>query len=152
VRYVGSDDDTALNAAVERFAADPKGVRDLAYDSDLSGMLTVPTLTLHAEDDPTAFVELETVFHDSVARAGREALLVQSFTDEHEHSKLATPEYAALFRAMMRWLTDGRKPGTAALAAACTDARVIYGETCHFDPEFHPQPLSSRVYPRSKPD
>jgi len=151
VRYVGSDDDTALNAAVERFAADPKGVRDLAYDSDLTGLLTVPTLTLHAEDDPTAFVELEAVFHDTVARAGREALLVQSFTDEHEHSKLATPEYAALFRAMMKWITDGRKPGTATLAADCADARTLYGETCHFDPDFHPQPLSSRVYPRVRP-
>jgi hypothetical protein len=76
VHYVGSDDNTALNAAVERFAVDPKGVRDLAYDSDLSGMFIVPTLTLHTEDDPTAFVELESVFHDTVAEAGRAALLV----------------------------------------------------------------------------
>ena len=151
VHYVGSDDDTALNAAVERFAADPKGVRDLAYDSDLSGMLIVPTLTMHAEDDPTAFVELESVFHDTVAEAGRAALLVQSFTDEHEHSKLATPEYAAVFRLMMKWLRDGQKPSPAALAAECGNAQKIYGEACHFDPEFRPRPLSTRVYPRVKP-
>jgi hypothetical protein len=68
VRYAGSDDDSALNAAVERFGAEPKGVRDLAYDSDLSGMLTVPTLTMHAEDDPTAFVELESKFQDTADR------------------------------------------------------------------------------------
>jgi hypothetical protein len=151
VRYVGSDNDTALNAAVERFAADPNGVHDLAYDSDPDGKLTAPTLTLHAEDDPTAFVELESVFHDTVARAGRDALLVQSFSDEHEHSKLATPEYAALFRAMMRWVTDGQRTTPAALAADCANARKIYGEDCHFDPDFHPQPLSSRVYARVKP-
>jgi hypothetical protein len=151
VRYAGSDDDRALNAAVERFGADPKGVRDLAYDSDLSGMLTVPTLTMHAEDDPTAFVELESTFHDTVVKAGRGALLVQSFTDEHEHSKLATPEYAALFRVMLSWIADGRKADVAALAAECADARKIYGDSCHFDPDFHPPALATRVYSRDKP-
>lgn len=151
VRYSGSDDDTVLNATVERFAADPQGAADLAYDSDLSGVLTVPTLTMHAEDDPTAFVELESVFRDTVVKAGREALLVQSFTDEHEHSKLATPEYAALFRAMLRWIAEGRKPSVASLAAECTEAQKTYGEACHFDPGFHPRPLQTRSYPRVKP-
>ena len=150
VRYVGSDDDDALNTGVERFAADPKGVRDLAYDSDLSGMLIVPTVTLHAEDDPTAFVELESVFHDTVVKAGREALLVQSFTDEHEHSKLATPEYAAVFRAMVKWVADGRKPSPVGLAAECDKAQKVYGEACHFDPEFRPRSLGTRVYLRVK--
>jgi hypothetical protein len=126
-------------------------VRDLAFDSDLTGVLTAPTLTLHAEGDPTAFVELESVFHDTVARAGRGALLVQSFTDEHEHSKLATPEYAALFRAMMNWITRGQKATLAALAADCTNAQRIYGEACHFDPEFQPRPLATRVYARATP-
>ena len=151
VRYAGSDDDVALNAGVERFAADPKGVRDLAYDSDLSGMLMVPTLTLHAEDDPTAFVELESVFHDTVARAGREALLVQSFTDEHEHSKLATPEYAAVFRVMMRWVGEGKKADLEGLVAECGKAQKVYGEACHFDVGFRPRGLMTRVYPREKP-
>ena len=150
VRYVGSDDDDALNVGVERFAADPKGARDLAYDSDLSGLLIVPTVTLHAEDDPTAFVELESVFHDTVVKAGREALLVQSFTDEHEHSKLATPEYAAVFRAMMKWVADGRKPSAVGLAAECDKAQKVYGEACHFDPEFRPRALGTRAYLRVK--
>ena len=98
VVYQGSDDDEALNKGVVRFKADPEGVRKLADDSDLTGQLLVPTLTMHAIDDPTAFVELEQVLRDTVAKAGKSDLLVQSFTDEHEHSKLATPEYAALLR------------------------------------------------------
>jgi hypothetical protein len=108
VVYAGSDDDAALNKGVARFAADPEGVRRLAFDADLSGKLTVPTLTMHAIDDPTAFVELEQVFHDTVAKAGASDLLVQSFTDEHEHSKLATPEYAALLRAISAWIERAR--------------------------------------------
>lgn len=150
VRYVGSHDDAALNKGVERFAADPVAVKQLAYDSDLSGKLMVPTLTLHAEDDPTAFVEMEQAFHARVAKAGSEKLLVQAFTDEHEHSKLATPQYAALFRAMTDWIEKGEKPTPAALAARCEKAVADYGEACHFDVDFKPQPLDARSYPRAK--
>ncbi len=131
-----------------RFAADPEGVRRLAFDADLSGKLTVPTLTMHAIDDPTAFVELEQVFHDTVAKAGVSDLLVQSFTDEHEHSKLATPEYAALLRAMSAWIERGEKPSPASLAAGCQAAVATYGEACHFQVGYTPRPLAERSYPQ----
>jgi alpha-beta hydrolase superfamily lysophospholipase len=150
VRYAGSDDDAALNAGVARFAADPVGVARLAEDADLSGRLAAPTLTLHAKDDPTAFVELESVFRDTVARAGAQARLVQTFTDEHEHQKEATPEYAALFRGMIAWIETGAKPTPASVAAACEQARAQYGEACHFDAGWRPPPLETRVYPRPK--
>lgn len=151
VVYTGSDDDKALNKGVPRFAADPEGVRRLAADSDLTGKLLVPTLTMHAIDDPTAFVELEQVFHDTVARAGKSDLLVQAFTDEHEHSKLATPEYAALLRAMTAWIEQGVKPSPASLAAGCEAAVKTYGEACHFQVDYRPPALSTRSYPRAKP-
>lgn len=151
VVYKGSDDDKALNKGVARFAADPEGVRKLAEDSDLTGQLLVPTVTMHAIDDPTAFVELEQVFRDTVAKAGKSDLLVQSFTDEHEHSKLATPEYAALLRAMSAWIEQGTKPSPATLAAGCAEAAKTYGEACHFRVDYHPPALSTRSYPRAKP-
>jgi hypothetical protein len=148
VRYVGSDDDDALNRGVARFAADPEGVRRLAFDADLTGRLTVPTLTMHAIDDPTAFVELEQAFHDTVAKASAGDLLVQSFTDEHEHSKLATPQYAALLRAMSTWIERGEKPSPTSLEAACEAAVATYGEACHFQTRYTPPPLANRSYPR----
>ena len=151
VRYVGSDDDAALNRGVIRFAADPTAVRQLSRDSDLSGKLTVPTLTMHAIDDPTAFVELERVFRDTVAKAGASDLLVQSFTDEHEHSKLATPQYAALLRGMIAWIEQGTKPSPTSLAKGCEVAVADYGETCHFVVTYQPRALSERSYPRRKP-
>jgi hypothetical protein len=151
VVYTGSDDDKALNKGVPRFKADPVGVRRLAEDSDLTGKLLVPTLTMHAIDDPTAFVELEQVFHDTVAKAGKSDLLVQSFTDEHEHSKLATPEYAALLRAMDAWIWQGTKPSPASLAAGCAEAVKTYGEACHFQVEYRVPALSTRSYSRQKP-
>ncbi|MBO9557106.1 MAG: hypothetical protein J7515_00790 [Caulobacter sp.] len=148
VVYAGSDDDVALNKGVARFAADPEGVRRLAFDADLSGKLTVPTLTMHAIDDPTAFVELEQVFRDTAAKAGASDLLVQSFTDEHEHSKLATPEYAALLRAMSAWIEQGERPSPVSLAAGCLQAVTIYGEACHFRVDYKVRPLAERSYPR----
>ena len=151
VVYRGSDNDKALNKGVVRFAADPVGVRKLADDSDLTGKLLVPTLTMHAIDDPTAFVELEQVLHDTVAKAGKSDLLVQSFTDEHEHSKLATPEYAALLRAMTAWIEQGAKPSPATLAASCAQAVKTYGEACHFQVDYKVPALSTRSYPRKKP-
>lgn len=151
VEYVGSDDDAALNRGVPRFAADPIGVQRLSDDSDLTGKLIVPTLTLHAIDDPTAFVELERTFHDTVAKADASDLLVQSFTNEHEHSKLATPEYAALLRAMVAWIERGEKPSPTSLTAGCQVAVSIYGEACHFNIGYRPSPLSTRSYPRAKP-
>jgi hypothetical protein len=150
--YAGSDDDTLLNKGVERFAAAQAAVDDLAFDADLSGKLVVPTLTLHAEDDPTAFVELENTYRDAVVQAGSQYFLVQSFTDEHEHLKEATPEYAALLRAMVAWIERGNKPTVQSLAAECEVAQKTYGETCHFDPGFYPKPLMTRVYTRVKPE
>ena len=151
VIYKGSDDDAALNRGVARFKADRGAVRQLAEDSDLTGKLTVPTLTMHAIDDPTAFVELERTFHDTVVKAGVGDLLVQSFTDEHDHSKLATPEYAALLRAMTAWIERGEKPSPASLAAGCQAAVATYGEACHFQIDYQPDKLSKRSYPRRKP-
>lgn len=151
VAYAGSDDDTALNQGVTRFAATPQGLRELAWDSDLTGKLAVPTLSLHAIGDPTVFVEAQTVFAQTVAAAGASGLLVQAFTTEQEHSKLATPQYAALFRAMGEWIEQGRRPTPASLAAGCEQARTRYGEACHVDPGYRSAAWETRVYPRAKP-
>src|SRR5262249_1830691 len=82
VRYSGSHDDKALNAGVERFAADPTAARDLSYDSDLTGRVSIPVLTLHAIDDPTAFVEHEAAYRDTLRGAHRDGHLVQTFSHE----------------------------------------------------------------------
>lgn len=145
-RYYGSHDDAALNAGMVRFDDDPTAVAALADDGDMSGKITVPVLTMHAIDDPTAMVEYEAAYHDTVAAAGRSALLMQTFTDEHEHSKLADAEYAALLASLDRWISTGKRPSPADVAAQCHAAADNGG--CHFEPDYHPRPLFSRVTPR----
>jgi hypothetical protein len=151
VVYRGSDDDAALNQGIARFAATPEGLRALAWDSDLSGRLSVPTLTIHAIGDPTVYVEGDAAFRDTVAAAGAGEWLVQVFTSENEHSKLAAPQYAAMLRAMMAWIAEGKRPTPASLAAACEAIAPAYQERCHIDPAYVPRPLDTRVYPRVRP-
>ncbi|WP_372707407.1 alpha/beta hydrolase family protein [Brevundimonas sp.] len=136
--YRGSDDDVALNEGVERFEADPAAVAALAYDSDLTGQIVLPTLTLHARYDPTAFVEQEAHYAARVAAAGRSDLLSQVFTTESLHSRLSAPQYAAVLAAVSRWLETGERPDAADVAALCETFVERYAEPCRIDPAFRP--------------
>jgi hypothetical protein len=148
VRYTGSHDDNALNAGVERFTADPSAARDLSYDSDLTGVVSIPVLTMHAIGDPTAFVEHESAYRASLTGAGRAGNLVQSFTQESEHSSLSDSEYASALQALVAWERTGRKPTASSVAAACPNNDKTYATGCFFDPKYTPAPYESRVYPR----
>ncbi|MFF0192591.1 hypothetical protein OHA57_32315 [Streptomyces anulatus] len=148
VRYAGSHDDRALNAGVERFSADPAARRDLSWDSDLTGRVSLPVLTLHAIGDPTAFVEHESAYRAALRGAGREHRLVQTFTRESEHSGLSSAEYANSIAALDRWARTGRKPTPRSLAASCAAFDRGRGTGCFYDPAFRPSPYASRVLPR----
>jgi hypothetical protein len=147
-RYAGSQDDAALNAGVMRYAADPSAVRALAQDSAPEGQVRRPTLTLHAIDDPTAFVELESLYREIRERAGTGDLLVQTFSAEAKHSFLSTPEYPALFSALLAWIDRGEKPTPAKVLQLCRGYEAEYGGTCPIRPDYQPQPLDARVAPR----
>lgn len=148
VWYSGSHDDKALNAGVERFSADPTAVRDLSYDSDLTGKVDIPVLTMHAIDDPTAFVEHEAAYRATLQGAHRDRYLVQTFTDEHEHSQLSDSEYANSIFALDRWVRTGRKPTPASLASSCASFDRVYGTGCFYKPDFRPASYASRVLAR----
>ena len=147
-QYVGSDDDAALNAKVARYRADPAAVARFAQDADPTGRIKVPVLTTHAIDDPVAFVELDSVFLETMRSAGNAEHLVQTFTDEHEHSYLSDAEYPALMEALLAWVSKGEKPTPQRVAERCTALLASYGGACRFMPDYRPPPLSERVTPR----
>lgn len=149
VRYTGSADDDALNAGIARYRADPSAVADLAQDSDLTGKVTIPTITMHAIGDPTAFVEVESAYRRVREYAGTAQLLVQTFTEEHEHSYLSSPEYAAAMRALLDWIDHDRKPTPQSIAADCAKNAARYEAGCAFDTAFQPQQYDARVPPRN---
>jgi hypothetical protein len=148
VRYAGSDDDAGLNRGVARFTADPAAVAQLADDSDLSGAIRVPEITMHAINDPTAFVELESRYRNAVDGARRGELLVQTFVDEREHSYLTDADYLAVLAALVDWIDHGRKPTPAGIAERCPALQKDIAGRCSFVPEFRPKPYLSRVYDR----
>jgi alpha-beta hydrolase superfamily lysophospholipase len=148
VRYTGSDDDEALNRAVLRYARDPASAAAFAADTDPTGRIDAPVLTLHAIDDPTAFVELETTFRATMARAARGDRLVQAFTAEHEHSYLSDPEYVGALAALLDWIDRGLKPTPESVAARCRDAQPTHPGACAFRTDYQPPALASRVPPR----
>jgi len=147
-RYVGSGDDAALNAAVARYRADPAAVARFAHDTDPTGRIKPPVLATHAIDDPVAFVELESTFLDTMQRAGTADHLVQTFTDEHEHSYLSDAEYPALMEALIAWVSKGEKPTPQRVAERCTALLPRFGGECRFVPAYRPGPLGTRVTPR----
>ena len=128
--YRGSSDDEALNAGVERFTADPEAVAMLAHDADLSGGITVPTMTLHALHDPTVFYAAEAAYAGTVAAAGRSDLLVQAATDEDQHSKLEDAGYLTVLEALERWIDTGERPDAATFQERCRTSNAA--RECRF--------------------
>jgi hypothetical protein len=117
--YRGSRDDEALNARVQRFAADPAAVAQLAYDADLSGLIVLPTLAVHAAYDQVVSVDALDAYRDIVDGAGRGHLLVPVATDEHDHSRLRAATYRSALRALETWLDTGTAPDAAGLQSTC---------------------------------
>ncbi|OGB06353.1 MAG: hypothetical protein A3E25_00330 [Burkholderiales bacterium RIFCSPHIGHO2_12_FULL_69_20] len=151
VHYRGSGDDEALNRAVPRYAADPQAVARLAADTDPGGRIPVPVLTVHAIDDPVAFVELSASFRATMARGGSAGRLVQTFTRDTEHSYLSDAAYATLMAALLQWIDSGRPPTAAGIDQACAAQEPAFGAGCRFDPAYQPQPLEARVPARLRP-
>ena len=149
VVYSGSGDDAALNRLVLRYTADPQAVAALAADSRPTGRLKLPVLTLHAIHDPTAFVELESAYREIVDAAGASAWLVQTFSDESEHSYLGDPEYPALLTALLQWIDHGERPTPDGVATLCAGNEARFGTGCRIRPAYRSPPLSSRVPARA---
>ncbi|MFE2277031.1 hypothetical protein ACFXAE_07140 [Streptomyces sp. NPDC059454] len=148
VRYEGSRDDEALNAGVARFSADPTARRDLSYDSDLTGRVSLPVPTLHAIGDPQVFVETEWAHRATLRGAGRDEHLVQTFTEEGEHSEPSESEYANSISALDDWVRSGKKPTARSIARSCASFDSTYGAGCLYDPEFRPAPFATQILPR----
>jgi alpha-beta hydrolase superfamily lysophospholipase len=148
--YRGSSDDNALNTGVLRYSPDRLAVEELNLDSRPQGKLAMPVLTFHAIHDPTAFVELESLYRDIVQRAGSGDRLVQVFSDEREHSYLGEAQYPALFTALLDWIDKGMKPTPHSVLALCKGFEASYGSNCRIQPDYQAPPLDSRVTPRPR--
>lgn len=117
--YSGSSDDAGLNANVTRFHADPDAVSALAFDSDLSGRIVLPTITMHASGDPVIPADGDMVYAQTVTAAGNARLLLSLQTSEDNHSKMSDTEYVAVADTLSEWARTGRRPIATDVARRC---------------------------------
>ncbi len=148
VRYKGSADDDALNAAIPRFKADATAVARFAADVDHHGRFGVPVLSAHGIGDSTVFVESNDTLRQRMVAAGNGPRLVQTFVDSQEHSYWGDAYYPPLFEALLIWVEKGQKPTPVGIADRCRQLRAAQPADCRFLPDYVPQPLASRVLPR----
>jgi hypothetical protein len=152
VQYAGSPDDVALNRDVLRYRADPAALAELARDTDPTGRLLLPTLTLHGIDDMTAFVEMESHFRDNVVESGAADQLVQVYTADHAHSYTSDAQYVSAVGALLDWVDHGQKPDAAALSQRCKalPAQWQPASGCRIRADYQPAALDSRVPARHR--
>lgn len=149
VLYRGSGDDAALNAGVLRYRAHPAALARFAQDTDPTGHIPVPVLTVKGIDDATAFVELDAAFKTTMEQAGTSGHLVQTFTRHSSHSYLSDPTYPTLMAALLRWVDEGTRPTPASIASQCPALEAAFGKGCAFVPEYRPAALNTRVPERA---
>jgi alpha-beta hydrolase superfamily lysophospholipase len=145
VAYRGTSDDAGLNARTPRFTPDPAARAALAADSDLTGRIGIPVLSMHGIGDQTVFVESQSAYAATVAAAGESARLVQVFVDESAHSKMASPLYPAALAALAAWAADGARPDASGVLARCEALRARFAGECRIRPEYRPQAWEARV-------
>ena len=126
-------------------------VQAFAEDTDPGGRIPVPVLNVHALHDPIAFVDLQHASRETMRAAGTADRLVQTYTEDFEHSCLGDPQCPALLQQLLAWVTQGTKPTQPSVAEACTAAPLVHGAGCRMVVGFEPLPLASRVTPRQRP-
>lgn len=150
-RGTGSaEGDAALNARVERYRADPAALDALAADTNPSGRIHRPVLTVHGVRDPLAFVELESQWRATMEEAGTAANLLQVYTDDADHQDLGDATYLAAAATLEDWQRSGQRPTPAAVAEHCRalQPRWQAARSCRVLPDYQPRTLDERVPPR----
>ena len=147
VKYVGSSNDEELNKKVLRYKADPTAVADFGKDTNPTGNIALPIITMRGVNDSIAFVELASAWEETVAKAGRSKNLVQLYTNDKEHSYLSDAQYVAAMNALLTWVESGKKPTPQDVAQKCSTLDVKWNPQgdCRILPEYKPAPLSARV-------
>ncbi len=114
--YTGSADDTALNAGVERFTADPAALTGIERFST-SGNLSVPLVNLHTTGDPIVPFPQAGLYAEKVSQAGASALFRQVDVTRHGHCTFEEAELLSAFGSL--WDQVNVRP-VASVAMAAT--------------------------------
>lgn len=110
--YSGSSDDSALNAGVERFTAEPEALAAISRFST-TGNLGVPLVNLHTTGDPLVPFSQASLYTAKVAQANQSSRLTQIELERPGHCTFEADELLHAFAEL--WSEIG-PPSTAAMA------------------------------------
>jgi pimeloyl-ACP methyl ester carboxylesterase len=108
--YMGSWDDDALNADVQRYEATPDAANYLERWYQPSGKLAIPVVTLHTTRDGAVPFFHEAAYAGLVSAAGGSDMLLQLPVDAFGHCAFTVPEQVGAFLALKTWVEMGLKP------------------------------------------
>lgn len=128
--YEGSGADIDLNKNVERFVADPVAVRLLSYDSDLTGLIIIPTLAIHWASDPVASPLGDLEYQSKIKAAGNSDLFLSLQTSKGSHAKLSDPELLAALEALVLSAGKDRITDAGNVTAICRALAERFSQEC----------------------
>lgn len=108
--YVGSADDAALNAGVERIKGDPRAQSYTRRFYQTTGELQRPVVTLHNTLDPIAPFQHEVTYSQLVAAAGSSDFLTEIPVEGYGHCDFTTEEILRAFGLMVQRATGSVQP------------------------------------------
>ena len=82
----------------------------LARNADFSGRVEAPVLSIHTIVDGLVSPAHESAYRDTLKSAGREALLVQTFTNGVGHCLFSEAQLGDAVAAMESWIESGKPP------------------------------------------
>lgn len=116
--YLGTRDDAALNAGVQRYRADPMALAyQLRYYTP-SGRLMRPMLELHDLADPLIPADSVDAFAKRVQRAGHAKEFVQQYVSAEGHCVFTGAQVGRAFDELLQWVDHGERPRPGLLSAA----------------------------------
>jgi pimeloyl-ACP methyl ester carboxylesterase len=110
VIYNGTLDDNAVNAAIPRYAADPKAVDYLRSNYTPTGHIEKPMLAIHTSYDPLVPVIIPNMYESIVELAGTARLFVQQYVKHDGHCAILPEEIARGFAELREWKSNGTRP------------------------------------------
>jgi pimeloyl-ACP methyl ester carboxylesterase len=132
-------------AAAPRIPADPAAVERFAQGLVFDGDLRIPVLTVSGTGDQISTVAQQQFYGETVRRAGKDALLRQTYVQSVGHCTFSPAEQQAALHVVVERLDTGRWPATD--PRAMNDrANALGADPAPRYVPFHP-PAFNRPYP-----
>jgi hypothetical protein len=108
--YQNTGEDNAVNAAVKRYAADPKAVEYVRAYYTPTYRIERPMLAIHTTYDTLVPPSIPNGYAQRALTAGTGDWFIQQYVPSDGHCNISPQEVAAGFAELRAWVDSGKKP------------------------------------------